>query len=836
MTTANDWLHPDATRPEHPARLAAAAALFGAAYLALALFAAELPVQSRFPLFIWPADGLALGVLLVAPRRRWALYTGIAFAVSLAVVLRAGMSWNHSLAAACLHVAEPALIALGLTRLSGERVNLGSLPGMAAFLIGMVPLVAAISLADVAGMSLIDSAGAWLRLEAPLREQWSVTFVSNFVGVIVIAPLVLAWSREGSREALAGARGQAPELAVLYAGLVVATHFVFGARPQAVPFIPQLAYISTPFLIWAALRFGQRAATLALAIFGLICYWHTAHGLGPFSGEGTAQWTWLLHMQGFLATSIVMTLFAAAMLAEREEASRSSEAWRRRHEAVIRASGNLLYELDPASGRLLWDGDTRQVLGVAPQEIGHVRQWMQRVHPDDRARLRGIRGRLMTGEIPSVAVEYRVMRGDGTYTTVGANGYAMDDPTQPRSGRRRVIGVVQDVSARIRAEAERQALAAQLRQAEKMEAVGQLAGGIAHDFNNILGAILGYGDLAQQRVQSDPQLKRYVDTIVNAGNRAKALVAQILAYSRAEGGVRSPVIVGPIAAEVCDLVRGSSPEAVQVRFTPDDENAMVLGDPTRLHQLLMNLASNAVQAMPEGGTLDISVSPRAFDSAVRTRLGEAPAGEYVVLEVTDTGTGIAPEVIDRIFEPFFTTKPAGRGTGLGLALVHSIVREHRGVIDVVSMPGQGTKFTVYLPRVVGEVQAPVEEEQLGRGQVVLAVDDEPQVLAALEEMLASLGYEPAGYNDSRAALEAFRADPARFEAVVSDEVMPQLTGTQLAVELRRVKPAIPIVIASGYGGAGFETRALAAGVNRVLKKPYRMQEISEVLRGLFGPR
>ena len=618
---------------------------------------------------------------------------------------------------------------------------------------------------------------------------------------------------------------------------MVATHFVFGARPEAIASIPQLSYIATPFLIWAALRFGLRAATLALAIFGLICYWHTAHALGPFAMAGIAEWKWLLHMQGFLATVIVMTLFAAAMLAEREEASRATEAWRRRHEAVIRASGNLLYELDPTSGQLLWDGDTRQVLGVAPEEISHVRLWMQRVHPDDRARLRGLRERFITGDLPSVAAEYRVMRGDGSYTTVGVNGFAMDDPTQRGSGRRRVIGVVQDVSERIRAEAERQALAAQLRQAEKMEAVGQLAGGIAHDFNNILGAILGYGDLAQQRVQSDPVLKRYVDTIVNAGNRAKALVAQILAYSRAEGGVRSPVIVAPIAAEVCELVRGSSPEVIQVGFSPDEENAMVLGDPTRLHQLLMNLAANSVQAMPDGGALDIGVAARTFDTPVKTRLGETPPGEYVVIEVKDTGTGIAPELIDRVFEPFFTTKPAGRGTGLGLALAHSIVREFQGAIEVASAPGHGTTFTVYLPRAIGEVAAPPEEERThGRGQVVLAVDDEPEVLAALEEMLASLGYEPAGYNDSRAALEAFRANPARFEAVVSDEVMPQLTGTQLAVELRRVKPSIPIVIASGYGGAGFETRALAAGVNRVLRKPYRMQEIGDVLKGIFGPR
>jgi nitrogen-specific signal transduction histidine kinase/CheY-like chemotaxis protein len=400
-----------------------------------------------------------------------------------------------------------------------------------------------------------------------------------------------------------------------------------------------------------------------------------------------------------------------------------------------------------------------------------------------------------------------------------------------------VIGFVRDVSARVKAEAEREALAAQLRQAEKMEAVGRLAGGIAHDFNNILGAILGYGELAQARTAQDPQLKRYVDTIVNAGNRAKSLVSQILAYSRAEPGVKTPVAVIPIAAEVCDLVRGST-SGIDVHFHAPAEEATVMGDPTRLHQLLMNLASNAVQAMGEGGSLEVAVETCILASPAKTRLTDVGPGEWVVIRVADTGEGIPPEVIDRIFEPFFTTKPAGRGTGLGLALVHSIVRESGGAIDVQSERGRGTAFTVWLPRIeAGETKAaPAVELQGGRGQAILAVDDEPEVLAALEEMLATLGYEPAGYTDSRAALEAFLANPARYEAVVTDEVMPQLTGTQLVVELRKTKPGIPVVIASGYGGAGFETRALAAGANLVLKKPYRMQEIGGALKGFFVPR
>jgi CheY-like chemotaxis protein len=250
----------------------------------------------------------------------------------------------------------------------------------------------------------------------------------------------------------------------------------------------------------------------------------------------------------------------------------------------------------------------------------------------------------------------------------------------------------------------------------------------------------------------------------------------------------------------------------------------------------MNLCTNAVQAMGEGGVLEIKVASVQVPTARKVRTGDMPAGEYVHLTVRDSGHGIAPEVIDRIFEPFFTTKPAGRGTGLGLALVHAVVMEHKGFLEVTSELGAGTTFEVWMPQVVVEegVVETTDTMPRGAGQTILAVDDETEVLHALEEMLAQLGYEPVGFSDSREALAAARANPRRFDAVVSDEVMSQLTGTQLALELRKLNPGLPIVIASGYGGAGFETRALSAGVNRVLKKPYRMSDIAEALAAFFA--
>ncbi|HEX7465685.1 MAG TPA: ATP-binding protein, partial [Usitatibacter sp.] len=284
------------------------------------------------------------------------------------------------------------------------------------------------------------------------------------------------------------------------------------------------------------------------------------------------------------------------------------------------------------------------------------------------------------------------------------------------------------------------------------------------------------------------------------------------------------------------LVRGSTPLAIDVNFVDDCAEATVLGDPTRMHQLLMNLCTNAIHSMGNGGTLELRVACEEFTEPRKVRSGEIAPGEYVRISVKDTGHGIAPEVIDRIFEPFFTTKPAGRGTGLGLALVHSVVTEHKGFIEVASELGRGTTFSVWMPQIHAEEGAGDELASLpmGGGQVILAVDDELDVLHALEEMLAQLGYEPVGFGNSREALEAMRANPRRFDAVVSDEVMPELIGTQLANELRRINPTLPIVIASGYGGAGFEARALSAGVNRVLRKPYRMSEIAEALAIFFA--
>jgi CheY-like chemotaxis protein len=255
----------------------------------------------------------------------------------------------------------------------------------------------------------------------------------------------------------------------------------------------------------------------------------------------------------------------------------------------------------------------------------------------------------------------------------------------------------------------------------------------------------------------------------------------------------------------------------------------MLGDPTQVHQVLMNLATNAVQAMPSGGTLSVSLDAVRCEAERAATIGNLAVGEYVVLTVADSGVGIAREIIDRIFDPFFTTKEVGTGTGLGLSLVHGIVAELGGAIDVASKPGAGSVFTVYLPR-AGDAADSEEREELeaprGNRQQVLIVDDEAPLVRLATETLAELGYVPVGFTSSRTALETFRADPQRFDAVITDERMPGMSGSALIREIRGIRSTIPILLMSGYLGADVVRRARDAGADELLKKPASAQDLA----------
>jgi len=391
-------------------------------------------------------------------------------------------------------------------------------------------------------------------------------------------------------------------------------------------------------------------------------------------------------------------------------------------------------------------------------------------------------------------------------------------------------------------ETAREALQARLNQSQRLEAIGTLAGGIAHEFNNILGAIRGYGEMALDAAAADSRARRHIRQIMKAGARAQSVIEQVLAFGRRRERRYKPISVEPVVMEAVDLIRASFSATLSVNTRFAANNATIVGDPTELQQVVMNLCTNAVQAMDGRGVLHIGLDTVEHGRDLALSHGSLPAGRHVKLAVKDTGQGIDPAVMERIFEPFFTTKPAGKGTGLGLSTVHGIVGEHGGAIHVQSRPAKGTLFEVFFPLQEGAAANAVDEETKeapvpgGHGETVLIVDDDKSLMLLGEEMLAALGYEPVGFEQSHAALTAFRAAPERFDLVLTDEIMPDVTGTELADALHRLRPDLPIILMTGYGRAVPAHRLQSAGICEVLKKPLLSRPLAECLaRQLNSP-
>ena len=476
------------------------------------------------------------------------------------------------------------------------------------------------------------------------------------------------------------------------------------------------------------------------------------------------------------------------------------------------------------SGEIYWSEETYRIFEYDRAAVPTLKLILQRAHPDDRPLVQETVDRVST-EGTDFDLEHRLLMPDGRVKDLHVLARALK--TSP--GNLEFVGAVMDVSERKRSEREQVRLGERLRQAEKMEAMGTLAGGIAHDFNNILGAILGYGELAQNAAAEGSPVRRYLDNVMNAGGRGKALVERILTFSRSSVGKRGPVKVQAVIEETLELLAASLTGGVRLDKRLHAGDAAVVGDATQLHQVTMNLCTNALQAMQNGGVLEVALDRAEAGQDRRLSHGNLVPGDYVRLCVSDTGGGIPPQVLDRMFDPFFTTKGAA-GTGLGLSLVHAIVGDLGGAIDVRTTVGRGTTFTIWLPTAGEAALASVEVTAglpRGDGQTVMIVEDEKPLVELAEEILAELGYEPIGFNSSTVALEAFRAAPQRFDIILTDETMPEIIGTDLAREIALMRPDMPIVLMSGYAGAQVQARARAVGIREILHKPLQRRDIAE---------
>ncbi|MCF8087691.1 MAG: response regulator [Desulfotignum sp.] len=393
-----------------------------------------------------------------------------------------------------------------------------------------------------------------------------------------------------------------------------------------------------------------------------------------------------------------------------------------------------------------------------------------------------------------------------------------------------VLGIARDITELRKAENEKLRLERQLKHAQKMESIGNLAGGIAHDFNNILSSVIGFSELALDEVEKGTNLEENLQEVYAAGKRAKELVKQILAFARQSDETMHPIEMGPVAREVLKFIRSFIPATIEIRQTITTDS-LIMGNPTQIHQMLMNLCTNAAQAMEEtGGVLDVSLKDVCIDKDTLP-VGMNP-GEYIEIKVSDTGPGIDPDIIELIFEPYFTTKPPGEGTGMGLAVVHGIVDACGGRISVDSTLGKGAVFTIRLPIAENrKAHHDNDSEAFPSGtESILFVDDEAPIARMGRQILESLGYQVTTRTSSIEALELFRVEYHHFDLVITDMTMPNLTGDKLSAELMKIRRDIPIILCTGYSRKISGDAVLKMGIKALAYKPIVKADLARTVR------
>jgi len=510
------------------------------------------------------------------------------------------------------------------------------------------------------------------------------------------------------------------------------------------------------------------------------------------------------------------------------EALRKSEAQYRR---IVQTALEGIWGMDATMRTTFVNPHLAAMLGYAPEEMlgrpiddfvwqedlaDHFLQVRDRQHGKNsryERRLRHKEGHIVWTQVSATAVQDSAGRFAGSFC------------------------MFTDITERKQAEEERKRLQVQLLQAQKMEAIGTLAGGIAHDFNNILGAVLGYAEMARDDSPQGSTVARNLDKVLEAGNRAASLIKQILAFSRQDGSERLAIDPARIVKEVVNFLRPSLPSTIAINRHLTATRP-VLADPTQIHQMLMNLCTNAFHAMEQtGGVLEITLSGRELTATDVGQRPEIQAGDFVEISVSDTGPGISTEIQARIFDPYFTTKGVGQGTGLGLSIVHGIVAEHGGFIICESEPGHGATFRVFLPAINGEVlpeATPPEPISMGR-ECILLVDDEEMLVEMGKTMLERLGYEVITRTSSFEALTAFQNEPDRFDAVITDQTMPGMTGLELARRILQIRPNLPIILCTGYSNLVNEAKAKANGIKGFAMKPLNRKEVATLLKSVLNP-
>lgn len=508
-----------------------------------------------------------------------------------------------------------------------------------------------------------------------------------------------------------------------------------------------------------------------------------------------------------------------------------------RFQIIAEQTGQLLYEYDLHSGEISWSGAIQAVTGFTPEEFRRMNfdRWGEAIHPEDRPRaFESLERVIQHGG--RYEVKYRFRCKNGSYVEIEDHGVVLrDEANEPTV----MLGTMSDQTQRREQERIQRELEGQLRQSQKMEAVGTLAGGIAHDFNNLLGAIMGYTELAGMEATDRPEILKLLDEVLKASERARDLVRQILTFSRRQQPDLKPIDLATCAKDAASLLRATLPPSIQLKIRIED-TPRIRGDASQIEQVLINLCTNAAHAIGgQKGQISLSIRQVEVTSGLPTDgLPSLTPGPYAELSVQDTGCGMDEDTLKRIFEPFYTTKKLGEGTGLGLAVVHGIVTDHSGAIVAYSRPGHGSTFRVLFPITHEGEESQTEKltaaQTPGRGQSILVVDDEADLARVIARILHRLGYHSMVETDPVAALEGLRSGRYSADLVIADLAMPGMTGIELAGAIHLWNPRIPVIMITGYGGDWTAEKAAEYGVRRIASKPISVTQLSTLVDEVLG--
>jgi PAS domain S-box-containing protein len=478
-----------------------------------------------------------------------------------------------------------------------------------------------------------------------------------------------------------------------------------------------------------------------------------------------------------------------------------------------------------------WNEAPQKLFGYPAAEVGAtVDWWIERLHPEDRIPILSSLQAVRESGDETWFGEYRFRRWDGSYATVLNRSCIVRDANGAPS---RIIGAMTDIS-------EHKRLEEQLRQAQKMEAIGRLAGGVAHDFNNLLEVIIGFSILLLNRLTAEDPLRPGLEQIQKAGERAASLTRQLLAFSRKQVWTPRVIDLNESVLQLDKMLRRLIGEDIELVTAPDPTAGPVKADPSQIEQVILNLAVNARDAMPQGGKLILETRNVELDEAEAARLGGIVPGSHVMLSVTDTGCGMDAEVQAHIFEPFFTTKEPGRGTGLGLATVYGIVQQSGGQVDVESAPGRGTRFRIYLPRVEGGERSPEDEAAPARlldgTETILLVEDEQVVRELVRYILQTHGYLVLEASSAGEALLLCERHPGPIQLLVTDVVMPWMSGREMAERLTALRPELRVLYMSGYLDDAVVRHGVSYGDTAFLQKPFTPDALARKAREVLEER